>query len=51
MVEEEAEEEEVDGDEGEETMEEREKNEPLGDVVANDQLLSSLDFDGWDDRG
>ena len=47
MVEEEAEEEEVDGDEGEE----REKNEPLGDVVANDQLLSSLDFDGWDDRG
>lgn len=44
----EAEEDDVDGDEDEESMEDGEKKEQLGDVVANDQLLSSIDYVGWD---
>ena len=47
MVELEAEED-LDGDEDEESMEDGEKKEELVDVVANDQLLSSIDFGGWD---
>ena len=47
MVELEAEED-VEGDEGEESMEDGGKKEPLGDLVPNDELLASIDYNGWD---